>query len=185
MSFQAYLENIKVKTGKTPEEFKKIAEKKGLLKPDTKAGAIVAWLKVDFGLGHGHAMAIYTVFKGLKEKKQDKKSALDKHFSGEKEKWRLAFDSLLKKLNSFGSDVAIDPVITYISILRSKRKFAIVEITKNRMDIGIKLKDQSLTDRFEKAGTWNTMMTHRVSIQSSKDLDKELFIWLQKAYRNL
>jgi hypothetical protein len=28
MSFQAYLDNIKAKTGKTPEDFKKLAEKK-------------------------------------------------------------------------------------------------------------------------------------------------------------
>jgi Domain of unknown function (DUF4287) len=64
MSFQAYLDNIKAKTGKTPEDFKKLAEKQGLLKPDVKAGAIVAWLKKDFDLGHGHAMAIYATFKG-------------------------------------------------------------------------------------------------------------------------
>lgn len=69
MSFQAYLDNIKAKTGKSPGDFKKLAEKKGLLKPDVKAGEIVAWLKKDFDLGHGHAMAIYTVFKGTKEKK--------------------------------------------------------------------------------------------------------------------
>lgn len=64
MSFQAYLKNIKAKTGKTPEDFKKLAEKKGLLKPGVKAGAIVAWLKKDFDLGHGHAMAIYAVLSG-------------------------------------------------------------------------------------------------------------------------
>jgi len=64
MSFQEYLDNIKTKTGKTPEQFKKIAEKKGLLKPGVKAGEIVAWLKEDFELGHGHAMAIYAWFKG-------------------------------------------------------------------------------------------------------------------------
>lgn len=29
MSFQAYLDNIKAKTGKTPEDFKKAAEKAG------------------------------------------------------------------------------------------------------------------------------------------------------------
>jgi Domain of unknown function (DUF4287) len=29
--------------------------------------AVVAWLKKDFGLGHGHAMAIYATFKGKKE----------------------------------------------------------------------------------------------------------------------
>ena len=72
MSFQAYINNIKAKTGKTPEDFKKIAEKKGLLKPGVKAGQIVAWLKEDFGLGHGHAMAIYAVFSGLKDPSVDK-----------------------------------------------------------------------------------------------------------------
>jgi hypothetical protein len=64
MSFQAYIKNIKTKTGRTPEDFKKLAEKKGLLKTGVKAGAIVAWLKEDFGLGHGHAMAIYAVLSG-------------------------------------------------------------------------------------------------------------------------
>ena len=67
MSFQAYIDNIKTKTGKTPEDFRKIAEKKGLLKPGVKAGEIVAWLKKDFGLGYGHAMASYATFKGVKE----------------------------------------------------------------------------------------------------------------------
>lgn len=69
MSFQAYIDNIKTKTGKTPADFKKLAEKKGFiikneLNPKTKAGEIVNWLKADFELGHGHAMAIYATFKG-------------------------------------------------------------------------------------------------------------------------
>ncbi len=67
MSFQAYIDNIKAKTGKTSDDFKKLAEKKGLLKPGVKAGEIVAWLKKDFDLGHGHAMAIYAIFKGAKQ----------------------------------------------------------------------------------------------------------------------
>ncbi|HZZ75439.1 MAG TPA: DUF4287 domain-containing protein [Puia sp.] len=75
MSFQAYIDNIKAKTGKTPEDFKKLAEKKGFLqkgelKDGVKAGEIVDWLKKDFALGHGHAMAIYAVFKGIKQAKQ-------------------------------------------------------------------------------------------------------------------
>lgn len=66
MSFQAYIDNIKAKTGKTPEDFRKLAERKGLLKPGVKAMAIVGWLKKDHGLGHGHAMAIFATFKNLK-----------------------------------------------------------------------------------------------------------------------
>ncbi len=45
MSFQAYLDNIKARAGKSPEDFKKMAKKKGLIRPDVKAGEIVAWLK--------------------------------------------------------------------------------------------------------------------------------------------
>lgn len=63
MSFQAYIDNIHAKTGKLPEDFKKLAEKKGLLKAGVKAGDITNWLKEDFELGHGHAMAIYKSFK--------------------------------------------------------------------------------------------------------------------------
>ncbi len=57
MSFQAYLDTIKKKTGKSPEQFRKLADKKGLLLPNAKAGDVLSWLKADFGLGHGHAMA--------------------------------------------------------------------------------------------------------------------------------
>jgi hypothetical protein len=72
MSFQAYLDNIKTKTGKSADDFKVMAEQKGFtqngeLKPTVKAGDVVKWLKDDFGLGHGHAMAIYALLKGLKK----------------------------------------------------------------------------------------------------------------------
>lgn len=72
MSFQAYISNIKAKTGKSPEDFKKLAEKKGFLKddklvPSVKATEITNWLKEEFELGQGHAMAIYATFKGKTE----------------------------------------------------------------------------------------------------------------------
>ncbi len=63
MSFQAYIDNIQEKTGKTPQDFERLARAKGLMNPDVKAGQIVAWLEEDFGLGRGHAMAIYATLK--------------------------------------------------------------------------------------------------------------------------
>ena len=72
MSFQAYLDNIEAQTGKTPADFKRLAAKKGFtegegtLRAGVKAGEIVAWLKQDFELGHGHAMAIVALLKGSK-----------------------------------------------------------------------------------------------------------------------
>ena len=71
MSFQGYLNTIKTKTGKGPADFRAMAEEKGFtqngeLKSNVKAGDIVKWLKDDFELGHGHAMAIYALLKGIK-----------------------------------------------------------------------------------------------------------------------
>ena len=71
MSFQAYLHNIKAKTGKSADDFRKLAAQKGFtergtLKKRVKAGDVVKWLKTDFELGHGHAMAIYALLKGSK-----------------------------------------------------------------------------------------------------------------------
>lgn len=63
MSFQAYLDNIEEKTGKTPNEFIAMAKAKGFDAPETKAGAIIQWLKDDYGLGRGHAMAIVHIIK--------------------------------------------------------------------------------------------------------------------------
>ncbi len=62
MSFQAYLDAIEKKTGKTPAELITLAKEKGFT-ADTKAGDIAAWLKEEFGLGHGHAMALVHVIK--------------------------------------------------------------------------------------------------------------------------
>ena len=71
MSFQGYLKTIKSKTGKGPADLRQLAEKKGFtekgeLKSTVKAAEIVKWLKDDFDLGHGHAMAIYALLKGIK-----------------------------------------------------------------------------------------------------------------------
>lgn len=63
MSFQAYIDNIRAKTGRGPDEFAQLAREKGLLEPGTKAGQVTDWLKAEHGLGHGHAMAIYKYFK--------------------------------------------------------------------------------------------------------------------------
>lgn len=76
MSFQAYLDTIERQTGKSPAELRKLAETKGftangVLIPGTKATTITDWLKSDFGLGHGHAMAVYALLKGLRKEGDD------------------------------------------------------------------------------------------------------------------
>lgn len=62
MSYQAYLDAIEMKTGKTPQELLTAAEQKGFTS-STKAAEVVAWLADEFGVGRGHAMAFYGVLK--------------------------------------------------------------------------------------------------------------------------
>jgi outer membrane scaffolding protein for murein synthesis (MipA/OmpV family) len=75
MSFQAYLDNIQARTGLGPAEFLERARAKGLaakglaaegggMAAGIKAAQITDWLKAEYKLGHGHAMAIAALIKG-------------------------------------------------------------------------------------------------------------------------
>jgi predicted transport protein len=178
VTFQAYLDTVKSKTGKTPEDFKKLAAEKGL----TKHGEIVAWLKSDFELGHGHANAVTQVILHGDEPEESDDDGIAKHFTGAKASWHKPYDDLLKKLKKFGADIRVAPTSSYLSILRKDKKFAIVQITAKRMDIGIKLNGAPAEGRFEEAGAWNAMVTHRVRIEDPKQIDEEIITWLRQAY---
>lgn len=70
---EKFIENIKIKTGKTPEDFKRLAMakgffEKGILKTSVRATEVIAWLKKDFDLGYGHSLAIYHTFKDNTDK---------------------------------------------------------------------------------------------------------------------
>ena len=181
MSFQAYLDNVKAKTGKTPEDFAKLASKAGLL----KHGEIVKWLKAEHSLGHGHATAIAGVVLRMAAPKKgpaDKARAL---FSGNKAHWQAECAALLAQVRSFGADVEVTVGNTYLSLLRAGKKFAILQPSAaKRLDIGIKLKNVPQHGRFEAAGSWNTMVTHRVKIAEPGQIDAEVQSWLKRAYES-
>ncbi len=66
MTYKAYIDNIKLQTGKSPEDFVELAERKGFImngKTVAKHGEMLAWLKKEMGLGHGHANAIILYMK--------------------------------------------------------------------------------------------------------------------------
>ena len=48
MTFQAYIDNIYTKTGKTPEQLKEVAEKAGVYSYDMKASDLVKFLKDEY-----------------------------------------------------------------------------------------------------------------------------------------
>lgn len=179
MSFQAYIDTIHSKTGKTPDDFRVLAAAKGL----TKFGEVVAWLKADFELGHGHANAMAQLLVNadkFKAAPDDKLAAL---FTGDKARWRTIYDTLAAALRQFGADVTLSPNSSYINVQRGRSKFAILQpSTAERLDIGIKRKGVAPTARFAAAGSWNNMVTHRVRISAAEQIDAELLTWLKQAY---
>ena len=86
MSFQAYLDTVFSKTGKTPADFALLAQQKNL----TKHGELVAWLKTDFALGHGHANAVVAALLKGESRAAPTEDRLGKLFTGKKTHWQLA-----------------------------------------------------------------------------------------------
>jgi hypothetical protein len=184
MSFQAYLDTIKAKTGKTPADFLALAQEKGLLQKGVKTGQIIAWLHDDFDLGRGHAMALVQTFQTATQPAQTKDERVDRLFSGDRARWRAPYDDLVAQVSAFGPGVSQAPTDTYISLLRRGKKFAIVQITAARLDVGIKLKGVESIGRLEPAGPWNAMVTQRVRITDPDQLDAQLLSWLKQAFDN-
>src|SRR5690606_16171382 len=147
---QSYLDTVQKNTGKTWEDFKALAQEKGL----TKHGELVAWLKSDFGLGHGHATAVTHVILSEDKPTESDDDGIAKHFTGNKAGWREAYDALAAKLNQFGPDVKIAPAASYLNLQRGGKKFGIVQLSGKRLDIGVKLKGTPAEGRFAEAGSW-------------------------------
>ena len=178
MSFQAYLDAVKAKTGKTPEDFRVLVAERGLV----KHGEIVAWLKADYGLGHGHANAVTHVVLHAQDPQVPEEAQVSSHFRGGKARWRAPYEALLDAVKRFGADVGVAPTTSYLSLVRQGKKFAILAVTAERLDLGIKCKGVPAQGRFEEAGAWNAMVTHRVRIHEPGELDEEVLAWLQHAY---
>jgi len=175
---QNYLDEVKAKTGKTVEDFRQMAAEKGL----TKASPFVAWLKAEYGLGYHHAGAIWYMLSHADDLAASSEEKIAAHFKGNKAKWREAYNALAQEIATFRTDVEFSPNMTYINVQRDGKKFAIFQTSASRLDIGLKLKGVKPTKRFEPAGSWNPMVTHRVRISDPSDIDPELLAWLKKAY---
>ncbi|MEK7264661.1 MAG: DUF5655 domain-containing protein [Pseudomonadota bacterium] len=171
---------FKEKTGKTLDQWLAIAKKSGA----DKHGVLVAFLKSDHNLTHGFANMI-----ALKHFKSDAGSLADKgidlvaaQYAGDKAALRPIYDTLEKLIRALGDDIEISPKKAYASVRRSKQ-FAIIQpSTKTRVDLGLNLKGVGPAGRLEASGSFNSMVTHRVKLETPSDVDKQLSAWLKRAY---
>lgn len=127
-------------------------------------------------------MAIVLLLQQVNTPRVTKDEGISRHFSGSRSRWRKPYDQLVRSVEKFGQDVTLAPTNTYISMLRSGRKFGVLRVTSDRLDVGIKLKGTPSKGRFEKSGTWNNMVTHRVRVDDPKQIDAEVISRLHQAY---
>jgi predicted transport protein len=177
-ALQTMIKNLEKQTGKTFDEWIKIAEASKL----SKAREITNFLKTEHGLTFGYANVI-----ALKTLKSDAGSANDDdlitaQYAGAKAQLKPIYDLLLAAVQKFGNDVEAAPKKAYVSLRRKKQFACFQPSTATRMDVGINLKDTHTTERLELSGSFNSMVSHRVRVTSKEEVDKELIAWLRKAY---
>lgn len=96
---------------------------------------------------------------------------------------RPIYDRLVELAQSFGSDVTLGVRKNYVAVSRGKQFAVIRASTKNRVDLGLKLKDKPTTERLKEAGSFGSgSITHKVGLTSAKEVDAEVAAWLQEAY---
>ena len=177
----AMLANLKPNTGKTMEQWLKITKKANF----AKHGEILKCLKGDHGMTHGYAnlVAHYTLKGGMAAPGSDGSDSLVKaQYVGAKADLKPIYDALLAKISKFGKDFELAPKKAYVSMRRNKQFGLIQPSTKTRVDVGINLKGVKPTDRLEKSGSFNSMVSHRVRLEKKSDVNKELIDWLKQAY---
>ncbi len=172
------VENLKANTGKSIEDWVKIAGATGL----SKHGEIVAHLKGEHALGHGYANLV--VHRLLKSAASDADAGdlLASQYGGAKAGLRPVYDTLAKAVSSFGPDVELAAKKAYVSV-RAAKQFAILQpSTAMRLDVGINLKGEPAAGRLEASGSFNAMVSHRVRVGAAGEVDAELVGWLRRAY---
>lgn len=172
--------NLKQKTGKSIAEWLKIVGKAKL----AKHGEIVKFLKSEHGVTHGYANLI--AHQALQQDAPDTggDGLVAAQYSGDKAGLKPIYDDLIAAVQKFGNDVEISPKKTYVSLRRRKQFGLIQPSTKTRIDVGINLKGVPPTDRLEPSGSFNAMVSHRVRVSASSDVDNELIAWLKRAYES-
>jgi hypothetical protein len=97
---------------------------------------------------------------------------------------RPILDATLAALPGIGQVAVVQARKTYVSLVSKRRTFAVIQATtKNRVDLGLRLRDQPITGRLKPGkGVGNGSMTVRVPLLSPADLDDEALGWLKRAY---
>ena len=186
MSFQAYLDNVQAKTGKTIAELHAVLAASGL----AKTGERRALLMEQFKLGYGDANAV-ALFSGkplpalgadapVAAQAAPDGDPLDGIYTGAKAGLRSLHEAVMNVIHGFGT-FEVAPKKSYVS-LRRKKQFAMVgPATKDAIEIGLNVKGLPPHERL-KVQPPASMCPVTTRIGSEQELDKVLTGWLKQAF---
>lgn len=169
--------NLETATGKSIDVWVTIAKNTGI----AKHKALVESLKAEHGLTHGYAHQIALRALAAGPSDDAEVDLVAAQYAGSKATLKPLYDALAATILEMGDDIELSPKKAYVSVRRSKQ-FAILQPAAGRIDIGIVLKSTPPTERLEAAGSFNTMVTHRVRVTSEDLIDDELKSWMRDAY---
>jgi hypothetical protein len=170
-----FVKNFEEKYGPL-DKWIKLARKHG-----GKHGEILKFLKTEHEMTHGYANLV--ALRALQDDTQQAKVEADPLafiYGGPKAALLPLHEKVAEAVKKLGSDVEFAPKKAYISLRRKKQFGCIMPATNTRLDVGLVLKGIQPGGRLEQSN--NEMFTHRIKVETAKDVDKELKDWLKKAY---
>ncbi|MCA6073975.1 DUF4287 domain-containing protein [Fulvivirga sedimenti] len=171
-------ESIEEKYGKPVSEWVELVKASGL----EKHGERINFLKKEHGFSHGFANLVVHEAKnpgiGAGTKPGDDE-LLEAQFKG-KEDLRKLYDLVIAAVEKFGPDVDVSVKKNYVSLRRDVQFGILQPSAKSRLDVGLVLKEDDSS--LEKAGSFNSMCSHRIRLEGIESPDKETIGWLKKAY---
>ena len=169
--------NLESNTGRSFADWLTLARGSG----QPKHGQLVAWLKSEQGLTHGYANLVAHKALASDAGSMAGDDLMAAMFEGPKAAMKPAYDRVAGVVGGLDG-VEFAPKKGYVSFRRSKQFGLAQPSTKDRLDLGLTLKGVEPAGRLEAAGSWNTMVTHRVRIGSAEEVDAEVEGWIRQAW---
>lgn len=149
----------------------------------TKHGELVAWLKAEFGFGHGDANTLVHLAKRSVEPKSAAATddPLDAIYAGNKAALRPMHEAVVKAMSALGP-FETAPKQANVSYRRKKQFALIGPATKTQIEVGLNGKGLSGSARLEALAP-GKMCAYRVRLSTLDEVDAELIGWLGAAYQ--
>ena len=180
-ALKTMISNLETNTGKSLATWTMLSTMAGI----DKHGALVKWLKTEHGMSHGYANLVAAeALKKSVSAPSEGNELLEAQYVGDKAVLKPIYDALVDYALSLGKDVDIAPKKSYTALRRSKQFALIQPSTKTRVDLGLNLKGVPPSGRLEASGSFSAMCTHRIRLESVKNVDAEVRAWLKQAYQS-